>query len=152
MNIPLTSFTLCDGTPLGKYTDHAPGFDGVAIRWDNARAQPAIVTLVGAISNSAQAGNVPARLRLVAIRIGSNDSPCFKITLRPMVVGQTRPGERVDLATTAITAAGFQLIEASAVVPTDNGTVCYELSIHPTPGTLKTDDVALLGVEWDRAG
>jgi hypothetical protein len=151
MNIPLTSFTLFDGTPLGKYTDRAPGFDGGALRWDNARAQPAIVTMVSAILNNAQFGDVLTRIQLAAIRIGGSDSPSFDVTLRPMVMGHICPGDPVELTSPTITSAGFQVIEASRVLPTDKGTVCYELSIQPTPCTLINDDVALLAVEWDRA-
>jgi hypothetical protein len=151
MNIPLTSFTLFDGTPLGKYTDRAPGFDGGALRWDNARAQPAIVTMVSAILNNAQFGDVLTRIQLAAIRIGGSDSPSFDVTLRTMVTGHVCPGDPIEFTSRLLTAAGFQVIEMSSLLPTDKGTVCYELSIQPTPGTLINDDVALLAIELDHA-
>jgi hypothetical protein len=150
MNIPLTSFTLTDGTPLGRYADSSPGFDGGALRWANVRNPPAIVTMVGVILDDGQRSDVRTGIHLGALRIGSSDSPTFDVTLTPMVAGRTSPGDPVKLTSAPLSSAGFQRIEASGLVPTDAATVCFELSICPTASTLDSDDVALLGVEWDR--
>jgi hypothetical protein len=149
MNIPLTSFTLADGTPLGKFPDSSPGLTiGGAVRWDNDSDPPRIVCMVSALGNVDRHGSAPMKLRLGVLKIGAYDSPTFDITLAPMVCGQYRPGTRVDLTSTAVSGNTFQVVEATERLAVDAGTICYALCVKPTPGTLHNDEVEIVAVEW----
>jgi hypothetical protein len=149
MNIPLTSFTLADGTPLGKFPDSSPGLTiGGAIRWDNDSDPPRIVCMVSALGNVDRQGSAPIKLRLGVLKIGVHDSPTFDVSLAPMVSGQSRPGKRVDLTSGAVRGNDFQMVEAGEHLRLEAGTISYALCVKPTPGTLHNDEVEIVAVEW----
>ncbi len=148
MNMPLASFALADGTPIGKFPACSPGFTVCgALRWANASEQPRAVCLVSTLANLGRQGTLPVKLKLGVLKIGNFDNPTFEISWAPMVSGRSRPGKRIDMLTTAVDDNNFQVVEATDDFAIEPGTICYALCIRPTPGTLRNDELELLAVE-----
>jgi hypothetical protein len=148
MNIPLTSFTLADGAPLGKFPECSPGFTVCgALRWDNDRDPPRVVCLVSTLANLGHQGALPVKLKMGVLKIGALDEPTFEISWAPMVSGRSRPGKRVDLSSNVVTGNEFEVVEATDSFAIEPGTICYALCIRPSPGMLCNDELELLAVE-----
>jgi hypothetical protein len=148
MNIPLASFTLADGTPLGKFPQSSPGFTVCgAVRWAKEREPPRIVSLVSTLANLGRQGTLPIRLKMGVLKVGAIDKPTLEISWAPMVEGQGRPGKRIDVSSTAVDGNNFQVVEATDKFAIEPGTICYALCIRPTPGALRNDELELLAVE-----
>jgi hypothetical protein len=148
MNIPLASFTLADGTPLGKFPHSSPGFTvGGAVRWTNESEPPRLVCLVSTLANLGHQGTLPIRLKMGVLKIGAVDRPTFEISWAPMVSGRGRPGKRIDISSTEVESNNFQVVEATDHFAIEPGTICYALCIRPTPGALSNDELELLAVE-----
>lgn len=148
MNIPITSLMFIDGTPPGKFPDCSPGFTSCgALRWNKGSDPRRVVCLVSSLANFGRQGSLPIKLTMGVLKIGSLDNPTFEISWSPMVSGEGRPGKRVDLSSSVVKGNTFQKVDATDNFAIEPGTVCYALSIRPSPAMLLNDELELLAVE-----
>ncbi|MCC6492758.1 MAG: hypothetical protein IT424_07035 [Pirellulales bacterium] len=156
MHIPLSSFYLLDGTPLGKFVDGALATPGVhadgSIRWNNHAAPTAIAATI-----VCPRGNyVGCLVELLAGKSGATlaDAATFDVGIYRRDQGDAYDAGADIGGTTgamdgAATAKTLQRVTLTTNWDNDltESTRALLVTIKPTAGTLETDGVSLFRVQ-----